>query len=236
MTNTQLDTTGFIYVSSERSIESITYRDYLDAYGKDETTTPHGIADRLHIREEVIDIDENGDEVKEWQMWSWGVGGNHPYYCGPTFDNEEGAILYSYERSEWYVREKNYDAPCFFDTEKEAIEDFANSVDKSFEVAERYIRLSRYTAKRKSDEKILFYENENRRKEALKLEIAKEVDEIVIDEQFKIDVKNASLLSGNEKSNACAAAMKGLLFRLNKEKINSDFWKVFRILKSKIDG
>jgi len=56
---------------------------------------------------------------------------------------------------------------------------------------------------------------------------------ITIDEQFREALLWASEATGNEKSERCASAMKGLLSRNNIELVKSDFWKVFRILKAR---
>lgn len=94
MTTQQLEATGFTI--NGKTINSTTYRDYLSDYGSDETTSPRGVAPRLHIRE----VEE------EYQIWSWGVGGNHPRYDGQTFDSKEEAELYLFECAEWYINEK----------------------------------------------------------------------------------------------------------------------------------
>jgi hypothetical protein len=51
MTTETLNQTGFIFVSYSNSIEELTYRDYLRQYGADETTSPNGVAPRIHVRE-----------------------------------------------------------------------------------------------------------------------------------------------------------------------------------------
>lgn len=75
---------------------------------------------------------------------------------------------------------------------------------------------------------------ENERKDAVKKAVADEAATISLDEQFTADVKAASLLQGEEKSKRSAAAMKGLLERKGIEKIATDFWKVYRMLKSQV--
>lgn len=234
MTQSQLNQSGFIFLTSELSIQPMTYREYLNEYGKDETTTPRGIGDRMFIREAVIDTDEEGDEVKEWQVCTWGVGGNNFSHCGPDFDNEEDAELYYYERSQWLISEKNWNAPRWNSTHDEAITDFSNSVEKSEDVVRRYLKLSAITARKSAEHRAEITRQNDARKEWLAIEVPKEADSIVIDDEFKAAVKWAEEVRGNEKSTRMASAMKGLLARNNKEKIETDFWQVIRILKAKV--
>lgn len=66
-------------------------------------------------------------------------------------------------------------------------------------------------------------------------DIKKEALTIIIDEDFKTALAWAAEATGNEKSDRMASAMKGLLSRNNIAEIKTDFWKVFRILKSKAE-
>lgn len=242
MTQATLNQSGFIFLTNELSIEPMTYREYLNEYGQDLTTTPNGVADRCHVREvEVEDTVYNEqteeDEVTvrtEWQIWSWGANGNHPRYSGTSFDNEEDAELYYYERSEWYISEKNWDAPIWHSTYDEAITDFANSLEKSEDVVRRFLKLSAITARKAAEHRAEMTKQNDERKAWLAVEVPKEADSIIIDEEFKAAVKWAEEVRGNEKSTRMASAMKGLLARNNKENIETDFWKVIRILKSKV--
>lgn len=227
MTTQQLEATGFICNFEEKSIEATTYRDYLLGYGQDLTTSPHGIADRMHTREVK---DDEGNTI-EWQIWSWGTG-NNPYYIGTSFDNEEDATLYYYERCEWYINEKNWDAPIFHDTKEEAIEDMANSLDKPTEVVVRYLAISAITARKNAEHREKINKENAERKEKLAIEVPAEAATIKIDQIFVDGVKLLKNMEGQEKSNSSASMMKSLLQRNNIEKIKSDFWQVFRILKA----
>lgn len=269
MTQEQLNQVIFYCDYTNKEVIETSYQDYLDEFGSDETTSPRGVEERLHIREieemtmkhvatgEMIwesdynDLDEAeqdpynyfGECTKEWQVWSWGVGGNHPHYTGTSFDNEVDAEMFLYDCKENYVQEKNWDAPCIFYTEEEAQNDLIQSIAdndgidkdvaasiyrKSKIVKERRAYLDKLTREKATAE----YEA---RKARLAIEVTAEAASLVIDDEFKQAVKEASLLSGNEKSNKCASALKGLLQRNGKDKIESDFWQVFRIIKAKIN-
>lgn len=58
----KLSKVGYI-LNHKNEIESITYKEYLQEYGSDETTTPRGVAPRLYV---------DGNTIM-----SWGVRGNN---------------------------------------------------------------------------------------------------------------------------------------------------------------
>ena len=60
-------------------------------------------------------------------------------------------------------------------------------------------------------------------------------EKILIDEDFKKDLVTAKQLTSVQKSNAQSKAFTDLLKRQGIEAIKSDFWRVFRIVKSKIE-
>lgn len=243
-----------------RSIKPITYREYLDDYWSDLTTSPRGVEDRIHIREveegvfrhmasgvevwesDYDDLEENeqdnysfvGENTKEWQIWSWGTGGNHPYYTGTSFDNEEDAELYLYECKENDMYNGNCNVPRFLDTYEEAVTDMAEGLERSEEVIKRYLSIAEITARKAAEHRAKITREYEERKAIVEAEVQKEADSIIIDDEFKAGVKWAEEVRGQEKSQRMASAMKGLLSRNGKEKIESDFWQVIRILKSKI--
>lgn len=261
MTHQQLNTTGYIVISEEKRIEPITYRDYLNEYGQDLCTSPNGVTDRLHIRQikeksylnpiinEVISesvYDALPDRMQEsyesyheevtvrWEIWTWGANGNHPRYEGISFDNKEEAELYYFERSEWYIQEKNWDAPRFCKSFEEGVVEMSNIFDRSEDVIRRYISISLIAARKEAEQKAFVAKKNEERKARLVVEVAEEANSIIIDEEFKSAIKWAEEATGKEKSTRMASALKSLLARNNKEKIDTDFWQVLRVLKSKI--
>lgn len=120
MTQEQLNSNGFVANIGNRCIEPMTYRDYLDKYGRDLCTSPRGVCDRQHIREV-----EGADGI-HYQMWSWGANGNRPYFTGTSFYSREDAELCLYRRRESYVLDMNSDAPPFYTTYEEAVEDLTS--------------------------------------------------------------------------------------------------------------
>lgn len=249
MTTQELNETGFIFIASERSIESIIYRDYLCEHGKDGATDSlytHEVltmmykligSDDLLTESEYDELDEQeqfnyayyGEIATEWEIRSHAQRER----IVASFDNEEDAELFWYEKCEWYISEKNWNAPRWFDTYNDAIEDMAASVDKSIQVCQRYLALAAITAKKDAEHRKMISIEYEARKARLAIEVPAEAATISIDDVFRNDVKEAMRLTGNDKSNSCAAAMKALLSRNVKEKIDSDFWQVFRILKNK---
>ena len=85
MTQEQLNSTVYFIDPKTNTIDSSSYRNFLDNF-KDLTTTPRGVAPRIHIRDER-------------ELWSWGIGGNHPYKLS-EYSNEEEAELALYETFE----------------------------------------------------------------------------------------------------------------------------------------
>lgn len=235
MTREQLKQTVYVVIDGE--VEDMSYEDYLNEYGKDETTTPHGIGDRMHIRE----VEDDEGNAIEWQVWTWGVGGNHPAFSGTSFETEEEAEMYSFERKEWWIAEKNWDAPRWFDSEKEAEEDIIESYASNFgidkEVAANIRRkekiVNQIRANKAAAHRAKITAEYEARKAYLAEAVPAEAATITIDQQFVEDLKAITGKNGNEKANRHTAAFKALLQRNGKEKIESDFWQVFRILKSK---
>lgn len=245
------------YVFDGEVVES-SYRDYLLKYGQDLTTSPIGIADRVHIREvDVSDCkcedtnekgfvlheeDCKGEHHIEYQVWTWGVNGNHPAYTGTSFNNEEDADLYYYERCQWYITEKNWDAPYPYYSEEEAENDIiermadCDSIGKDVAASiyrkSKIVKGAREVAAKIHREKVTA--DIKARKTRLSIEVPAEAESLKIDEQFKAAVKWANEATGNEKSQRSSSALKGLLERNGKAKIDSDFWQVYRILKNKI--
>lgn len=272
MTNEQLNKIGYIVTTNYKSdasiIEKLNYRDYLCEYGKDETTTPHGIGDRMFIKEiegsiytkkgkpeaisekEYKNMEEAeqenykwaGELTTEWQVWSWGVNGNNPAYSGYSFDNAEDADLYFFERCEWYISEKNWEAPIFYDTEEEAENSIiemlaeAENLDKKV-AASIYAKSKKVAAMRAELDKIHRQKvtaDYQKRKKWLEIAVPAEAGSIIIDEEFKNEVKKANNLRSKEKSKAITIAFNQLLCRQNIPEIKSDFWEVLRIIKSRL--
>lgn len=240
MTQEKLTSQGFIVFNNE--IKGTTYKHYLLDYGQELTTTPNGVSDKFHIRKKDVEYEDFNEKTGEyklsiktvWQIWDWGYNGNHPRYCRTSFDNEEDAELYYYELLEKYIAEKNWDAPQWNNTYKEAISEFANFAEKPEELIARYFKLKEIKKRKHDEERAKDASEYAIRKEWLSINVPEEAESIIIDEKFKDDLKEAGKLSGYEKSNKSASALKGLLERNGKNKINTDFWQVFRILKKKL--
>ncbi len=80
----------------------------------EETTSPRGVEMKLHVRE--------NEEEETWEVWSWGVGGNHPRFIA-SFESEEEA------EDDIFTRTFNYDFEeddqrdtCYYSSEEDAIE------------------------------------------------------------------------------------------------------------------
>ena len=130
-------------INHNNEVESMTWREYVCEFGADETTSPRGVAPRIHVREVAVMVYQNIEtkdlideedydnldeeeqdnfsfygERQNYEIWSWGVNGNNPRYLGPTFENEEEADNDILEHFEYYVQNKNDNAPSYFNTEE----------------------------------------------------------------------------------------------------------------------
>lgn len=253
ITPEQLTQKGFIVNGFE--IQEISYADYLREYGADETTSPKGIAPRIHIRERnVLEyrnvetkaiiseddysyLDESEQDNYEmiedrisYQVWTWGISGNHPSFTGQEYGTEEESEIDVYEHFQFYIQEKNWDAPAFLDSEAEAIKDIADREEKPVAVIERYQSFLKIAAKRKAKEQEAIREFQFKQREAVKAEAL--ILTPLIDEEFKSALQASGNMTGNAKSDYLASVFKKFLERKNYGRVKSDFWKVFRILKS----
>ena len=132
-------------INPDNEVEQMTYEEYLNEYHSDDTTSPHGVANRIHIREKRGDIYTNVDTAENinesdydnldedeqdnykwvgeatiaWEVWTWGVLGNNPRYLD-TYDTEEEAYLSILEGKEYQYSNGNYDYPPHYESFEEA--------------------------------------------------------------------------------------------------------------------
>lgn len=257
MTTSQINST--VYVIENGSINSMTYGEYLINNGRDDTTSPNGVAARMHIREisgaqykhiatdkmisqeDYNNLSEEqqeryawyGELVNSYEIWSWGTGGNHPYYTGTSFETREEAELEIYSYFENYIENANCNIPSCFSSYEEAVQDLANLLDRSYEVVLRYQKLLEVTAIREAKEQAEREIIRNARKNEIQISIDADIARLkpLVDQQFKDEVLAAMTLSGNEKSKACSSAFTSFLNRVSSFPITSDFWKVFKGIK-----
>lgn len=137
MGNFKEQTKKFGYILKNGGIEKMKYSEYLLEYGADETTTPKGVAPRLHIR----------GESKHWEIWTWGANGNHPRkHSYNSFSKKSEVILELLEYAKIYIEEKNWDAPRFFFTKKDLFEDLADLHQRNILVIKRYFKIEKAKA------------------------------------------------------------------------------------------
>lgn len=257
------ETNVFVVVPNNKyddfNIEEISLFEHIMA-SVDETTSPRGVEGRIHIREiegsvyrllgtdtliNVSDYDNlleseltfyeyYGETTISWELWSWGVNGNHPKKID-TFENEEDAeqawfdtIVWDFEKDDQRITTYSFD----YDN---AVMEIADIWGKPFDCIKSYL-----IHKAKADairnqikiKKQLEYEQKKLAQSKL---IREEANTIIVDDQFKVDVKNVydNLLIGENKSKGLSIAFNALLKRNNIEKIISDYWQVFRIINSK---
>lgn len=198
--------------------------------------------DKLVItHDEEPEQDEAGnwyDANTEWKVIFKRVNRSSQFV--ESFESEEEAENFCFNRIfEYDFNEANEDTSYFY-SEKEAedviIERLASNLYIDLEVAKNIYRKSKIVfsirEKRDAEYQAKVTAEKEARKAWLSVEVPKEAASITIDEDFKAAIKWASEATGNEKSNRMASALKGLLARNGKDKIETDFWQVLRILKS----
>lgn len=215
-----------IFLTEGQKIVTMTYEEYVYQYGSDETTSPLGVTPRLHIR-------HVGFEPTMYQIWSWGIGGNHPRYYGETFNTQEEAEHYLFERKEDYMLE-NVCTPAYFNTYEEAAADLAEVTGKTTAVITRYLGIVRMIEVRQAEQRASDERHRAIRNKWLETAAPAEANKIAIDDSFRSDVQAAYKLSSRAKSEALAAATSSLLERIGYT-ITTDFWKVSRILIEKVN-
>lgn len=98
------------WLNFDNEIEETTYGDMVREFA-DETTTPNGVAPRMHVRE--------NEEEGTYELWSWGVQGNNPSFVR-SFDTEEEANYALYETFEADMNEQDQYV-VFYNDDKEAL-------------------------------------------------------------------------------------------------------------------
>lgn len=222
---TQYDLSRNVYIVRGRTIDQLTYAEYLDTYWSDKTTTPNGVGPRLFVRERS---DGEGCELR-----TWGPGGNGPSKLIDVYDNEEDATIAIYEREQNDFLNISSDAPISWDTKEEAIACLAEIEDKSPEVIQRYLRLQEHARIRGVWEAERVRAARESERIAADEAIRAEAAQIEPDAQLFADLHQTNQLRGQEKASARSAAQVAFLNRIGYGPIKTDFWKVFKIVNKK---
>lgn len=226
MTRIDLNRIGFVSHFSPASIQAISYKEYLDEHGTDWCTSPLGVRNRFFIKE------VEGEELFEYEIWSWGTRGCNPYFTGDKFYDEQEATLDIYRRKEMYVCD-SYSAPLWHTKYEDAVMEIAEVRCRSKEAVERFLSISKVATEKKEAADFIKKQYDAYRKENLNSLVDQEAASIMIDEEFQQDIEWINKASGKQKSDRMIIAIRELLTRNGKSEIKSDFWKVARILKAK---
>lgn len=231
------ETTIYI-VNRNNMIEETNLYDHVMNFESENKLTSEYHEDE-EIDEETGTITDNG----KWRLRYHRV--NRPsHLLDEEFETEEEADDEIFDRIYRIDFERANEDTLYFYSEEEARRDIIYVMSGEFDIdkdvaANIYRKQVIVFEERKKRAAILQAKataERNERVAYLSKAVPEEAASIVIDDQFKQDIEAADLLAGMEKNNAHAASMKGLLSRNNIEKINSDFWQVFRILKAKAES
>ena len=89
------------WLNFDDEIEAISYGDLVRQYA-DETTSPRGVEPRYFVEYNPNPEPEEGS----WELWTWGVGGNHPRLIN-SYTSEEEANLELLEMFENHMHEQD---------------------------------------------------------------------------------------------------------------------------------
>ena len=216
-----------------------------------ETTSPIGIDRKLHIQEEDFFNDLEQEWDKKYEVWNWGICGKYNSFV-ESFDTEEEAEDYIFSKTfDYDFLEDDQRHTSYYDAFEEALEDIGESLSCKFDIdidvaKSYYLHYEKAKKIRQQRQEKWRIENNlrqekwrienNLRQEQLKQKSKEEAKTIQIDDEFINDYKNVFInkISGNEKSKHLSIAFQNLLQRINKPKIESDYWQVFRLLTNKI--
>lgn len=169
------------------------------------------------------------DELFDYQIWSYGLCGNHPSYTGEVYDTEDAAKLAIYDHWQGAYYNESTDNPLFISSLEEAAETLAETTNRPIAVIHRYWALCAIADTRKEEARKL----SDLKKEVLKHAIEVEAAELVPDSILFEDLRASNDLKGEERTKARSAAQVAFLLRVNHYPIRTDFWKVFKIVNAK---
>jgi len=191
------------------SVEETTYYEYLNDHCKD-TYEVKELDNLLHTQWKVID---NGHEYEIY------------------YDSEDEAreVMYQLMDREITFRLERENFPEYYPSYDDAVTRIAEIHDKPLSVVQRYLAMKANFDAREKVIKAQALANLAILHQQIKLE----ADSIEADDEFVSAIHAAENLNGREKNDVQARAFTSLLSRRGFV-IETDFWKVFRIVKLKI--
>ena len=245
-TTSKWDEQVFTLSNDGQDVEQMSWGEFVREHGADETTSPRGVAPRIHIRHnEEIEyvVNDKGEEVLtgeiKYEIWSWGISGNHPSFTGTSFDTEEEAeeeVLKHFE----YNCEKSDQTPMYYSTEQEATDDIILCIsDKeniAIEVATSiYEKMQKLKLRRAALSKISEEKRLAERAESMK-HVESEA-QLLFEKRNEVEnLFNVVGMNNQEKQAKQVADMKNLISYSGIENgiLKSPFWSVFKAVSAKI--
>ena len=194
---------------------------------------------RIFYKED-IDFDDEGEIVDNSKYLIKYEKINRPaIVLNESFDTEEEAEDFCFDRIYNYDFQKSCENTIYFASEKDCENDIigmmAETENIDTNVAASIFRKSKIVFEGRKQQQIEINRKYTEQKAKINLLVPIEAEKILIDEDFKKDLVTAKQLTSVQKSNAQSKAFTDLLKRQGIEAIKSDFWRVFRIVKSKIE-
>lgn len=225
--------TEVFFVTDDLSVDSCSLYDHVIKFEDENKLEVEYHEDIEFDEEDNKEIDNSKYRLRYYQV------NRRSVLLGDEFDTEEEA------EDEIFNRIYNYDfsktGTDFFYSENECIDYIVDTMQGMLnvdeDVARHIFRKTEIVKKLRHERKEILSDKLDAeykiRKMYLATAVPAEAETIIIDQEFKDCLKIVSTMNGAAKSAVCESAMKGLLQRNGKQKIESDFWQVFRILKSK---
>jgi hypothetical protein len=188
---------------------------------------------------EDIDFDDEGEILDNSKYCIRFEKVNRPaIVLNESFDTEEEAEDFCFDRVYNYDFQNSCENTSYFESEayceNDIIEMLAENERIDKEVAASIFRKSKIVFEGRKQQQIRINQAYNEQKAKINSLVPIEAEKITIDEQFVNELIAAKSLTSSIKSDAQSKAFTSLLIRQGIE-IKSDFWKVFRIVKSKVN-
>lgn len=125
-----------VFVINNNEIEETNLYDHI-MVSAEETTSPRGVENKLHVREKYEDVfDQNGElecQNQCFEVWTWGFRGQYPKFI-ERFETPEDAENDIFERTFNYDFENDCNRNTqYFETYDDALETMAEIMGISFE-------------------------------------------------------------------------------------------------------
>jgi len=240
MTAKEAKTTTVFFINYDEKlakVKSSSYYDFVRTFEDSDTHSKPYFVEDISKNEITGNYEDNG----QWCVMY--TDNRESYLLDDDFNNEEEAEDYCFEKLERTDFKYSNESTVYFNTEgaaeNEIIKSMVDELNIDKDVAANIFRKQNIVNEKRTEQNLIHRlkinkENEVRKSYLIPAVLA-EAHSLKIDTEFIEGVKKLKFLTKTEKSKLSQSLLKGLLQRNNKQKIDSDFWQVLRILKVKAE-